>query len=155
MSARESGKKIVLVGLAVQLVFFACYMATTIYVWIKPEYTVYQGPRDKSLKSAKRKVMASVVITTVILYLRSIYRIAEFADGYGGKIYSAEWAFYVFDTILIFLAFVVYIVLFFGPNFPRNAVDSPDDTNTLYSAPGAIENGQAQLSSVHLVEKRN
>ncbi|KAJ1879467.1 hypothetical protein H4R99_004033 [Coemansia sp. RSA 1722] len=119
MKGRDAGKKIVLVGLTVQLFFFACYLLTTVYVWRKPEYVVSQGPRDKSPAAAKRKVMIAIVVTTIIIYLRSIYRIAEFADGYGGKIYSAEWAFYVFDTILIFIAFLVYIVLFIGPNFTK------------------------------------
>ncbi|KAJ1645952.1 hypothetical protein J3B02_000844 [Coemansia erecta] len=119
MKGRNAGKRIVLVGLTVQLFFFACYLFTTFYVWRKPEYAVSQGPRDKSPAAAKRKVMLAIVLTTLIIYLRSIYRIAEFADGYGGKIYSAEWAFYVFDTILIFIAFLVYIVLFIGPNFSK------------------------------------
>ncbi|KAJ2877507.1 hypothetical protein IWW38_006557 [Coemansia aciculifera] len=53
----------------------------------------------------------------MFLYSRSIYRIAEFADGYGGSIYSAEWAFYVFDTILIFIAFIIYVAMPLGPHF--------------------------------------
>ncbi|KAJ2394740.1 hypothetical protein GGI23_004573, partial [Coemansia sp. RSA 2559] len=77
------------------------------------------APRDRSQAAAKRKIMVNITLTTILLYIRSIYRIAEFADGYGGKIYSAEWAFYVFDTVIVFVAFLVYIVLYVGPNFPR------------------------------------
>ncbi|KAJ1879468.1 hypothetical protein H4R99_004032 [Coemansia sp. RSA 1722] len=148
---REPGKKIVLVGLIVQLFFFACYLLTTVYVWRKPEYIVNQGPRDKSPAAAKRKVMIAIVLTTIIIYLRSIYRIAEFADGYGGKIYSAEWAFYVFDTLLIFIAFLVYIVLFIGPNFSKVRASQhtvygypqkmeSDDTTVHYSSSGLVHN---------------
>ncbi|KAJ1663276.1 hypothetical protein IW140_005373 [Coemansia sp. RSA 1813] len=118
---RDTGKTVVLIGLVVQLFFFACFLVTAIYVWRKPEYLVQQGPRDRSQTAAKRKVMINITLTTVLLYIRSIYRIAEFADGYGGKIYSAEWAFYVFDTIVVFLAFLVYIILYIGPNFPRRS----------------------------------
>ncbi|KAJ2338324.1 hypothetical protein IWW50_006528 [Coemansia erecta] len=118
-NTKNVGRALVMIGLIVQLFFFACYLATTIYVWRRPVYTVDLGVNDTSHAQAKNRVMRCVTITTVILYLRSIYRIAEFADGYGGKIYSCEWAFYVFDTILIFLAFVVYIVLFVGKNFTR------------------------------------
>ncbi|KAJ2854601.1 hypothetical protein GGI22_004440, partial [Coemansia erecta] len=77
------------------------------------------APRDRSQAAAKRKIMVNITLTTILLYIRSIYRIAEFADGYGGKIYSAEWAFYVFDTVIVFVAFLVYMVLYVGPNFPR------------------------------------
>ncbi|KAJ1734407.1 hypothetical protein H4217_003473 [Coemansia sp. RSA 1939] len=117
---RDAGNSIVLVGLSVQLFFFACFTVTAVYVWRSPDYVVYQGPRDRSPAAAKRKVMICILVTTVLLYLRSIYRIAEFADGYGGKIYSSEWAFYVFDTIIVFLAFLVYIFMYVGPNFPQN-----------------------------------
>ncbi|KAJ2809555.1 hypothetical protein H4S07_003203 [Coemansia furcata] len=111
---RDAGKKIVLLGLIVQLFFFACFLATTFYVGSKQAYVVGTGTR-----SAKRKVLFTIVATTVLLYLRSIYRIVEFADGYGGKIYSAEWAFYAFDTIVILLAFIVYIAVPLGPHFVR------------------------------------
>ncbi|KAJ1828776.1 hypothetical protein LPJ56_000897 [Coemansia sp. RSA 2599] len=143
---REPGKKIVLIGLAVQLFFFACYLATTFYVWRKPEYVVNQGPSDKSPAAAKRKVMVAVALTTIMLYLRSIYRIAEFADGYKGKIYSAEWAFYVFDTLFIFIAFLVYIVLFIGPNF-SNARASQ---GTVYGYPQKIESDEATATQQSL-----
>ncbi|KAJ2379368.1 hypothetical protein IW150_000222 [Coemansia sp. RSA 2607] len=150
---RDAGKKIVLVGLIVQLFFFACYMATTIYVWKRPIYQVHTGPRDKSPRAAKNKVMIVVILTTVLLYLRSIYRIAEFADGYGGKIYSSEWAFYVFDTILIFLAFVVYIVAFIGRNFPRNAPPLDNGDESYASSETANPQRIHNASSAQLVEK--
>ncbi|KAI9503873.1 hypothetical protein GGI25_005652 [Coemansia spiralis] len=117
MSSRDAGKTIVLIGLTVQLFFFACFLVTAVFVWRRP-YEVYAG-NSSTPQAAKNRVLGVVSATTVILYMRSIYRIAEFADGYGGKIYRAEWAFYVFDTILVFLAFVVYIVVFIGHNFPR------------------------------------
>ncbi|KAJ1726591.1 hypothetical protein LPJ61_005081 [Coemansia biformis] len=121
MKTRDTGKYIVMVGLSVQLLFFACYLVTAIHIWRSPKYTVYVSASDRSVKVAKCKVFGVLTATTILLYLRSIYRIVEFADGYGGKIYSSEWAFYAFDTIIIFLAFLVYIAVFIGRNFPRSA----------------------------------
>ncbi|KAJ2866031.1 hypothetical protein GGH94_001806 [Coemansia aciculifera] len=131
---REAGKIIVLVGLIVQLIFLACFLATTFYVWTSQAYAVAMGPRDSSSVSAKRKVLFTIVATTVLLYLRSIYRIVEFADGYGGAIYSAEWAFYVFDTLIIFLAFVVYIVMPLGPHFVRGKATTSNEEEEYDSA---------------------
>ncbi|KAI8319176.1 hypothetical protein GQ54DRAFT_320437 [Martensiomyces pterosporus] len=118
-SLQDQAKIVALIGLTIQLVFFAAFFAIAIYVWLRPEYTVAPGPKDRDEKSTKRKVMSIVVVTTIVLYLRSVYRIVEFADGYGGKIYSAEWAFYVFDTILILITFLTYMVCFIGHNFQR------------------------------------
>ncbi|KAJ2112456.1 hypothetical protein GGF48_005333, partial [Coemansia sp. RSA 921] len=133
------------------LFFFACYLATAFYVWWRPEYTVHVSPSDVSHASAKRRVMLAVTLTTGILYLRSIYRIAEFADGYGGKIYSSEWAFYVFDTILIFIAFIVYIVFFIGRNFPRssNVARAPSVGHELQQRP--VDSSQLLVSKDHPV----
>ncbi|KAJ2716980.1 hypothetical protein H4R19_000289 [Coemansia spiralis] len=118
-STRDAGKYIVLAGLGVQLLFFSCFLATAFYVWRSSKYTVHVAPRDGTARVAKNRVFGVLTATTVLLYLRSIYRIVEFADGWGGKIFASEWAFYVFDTIIIFLAFVVYIVVPIGRNFPR------------------------------------
>ncbi|KAJ2001548.1 hypothetical protein GGI04_003691 [Coemansia thaxteri] len=139
---RDTGKKIVLVGLIVQLFFFACFLATTFYVWTHRAYSVSMGPRDSSPRSAKRKVMFTIVATTALLYLRSIYRVAEFADGYGGKIYSSEWAFYAFDTVIIFAAFVVYILVPLGPHFSRRGSQGAavlDDSATVASSRSLVE----------------
>ncbi|KAI8319177.1 RTA1 like protein [Martensiomyces pterosporus] len=118
---QSAGKAIVLLGLTVQLFFFACFLTIAAYVWRQPVYAITPGPKDRSPESAKNTVMRTIVATTVIIYLRNIYRVAEFADGYGGKIYRAEWAFYVFDTLLILIAFVFYVVFFIGNNFRRKS----------------------------------
>ncbi|KAJ2607071.1 hypothetical protein H4S08_004942 [Coemansia sp. RSA 1365] len=94
---------------------------------------------------AKNKVLGAIFTTTVLIFLRSIYRIAEFADGYGGKIYSSEWAFYVFDAIMIFLAFVVYVAVFIAQNFTRQPHGTSFATET--------GNAPAAGSSMHLVDK--
>ncbi|KAI7833600.1 RTA1 like protein-domain-containing protein [Kickxella alabastrina] len=145
VTTRAKAKTVALIGLCVQLLFLGCYMATTVYVWRKPEYVVHAGPRDKSPQAAKRKIMVNIISTTTLLYVRSIYRIAEFADN---TIYSTEWAFYVFDTLVIFFAFVVYIVLFIGPNFPRKSAGLEKQLSYI-----PVEEGNAQSLSTRLTDK--
>ncbi|KAJ1801325.1 hypothetical protein LPJ59_000384 [Coemansia sp. RSA 2399] len=155
-STRNTGKSIVLVGLIVQLFFFACFLVTSVYVWRKPEYLVYQAPRDRSQAAAKRKIMINITATTILLYIRSIYRVAEFADGYGGKIYSAEWAFYVFDTIIVFVAFMVYIIFYIGPNFPqRKAASTTAAATTTTTTMGEPQEEEKSESSAQLVNHNN
>ncbi|KAJ1948808.1 hypothetical protein EC988_005023, partial [Linderina pennispora] len=130
-STRNAGKYIALFGLAVQLIFFACFLAITIYVQRSAAYVVSAGPKDMTDKGAKIKLMRVIIATTILLYVRSIYRVAEFADGYGGKIYSAEWAFYVFDCLAMLFSFVIYILWFVGHHFPSKAVE---EAIAMYSA---------------------
>ncbi|KAJ2818700.1 hypothetical protein GGI24_005019, partial [Coemansia furcata] len=105
-----SGKWICVVGLAIQLGFLAAFVVVAIMIDRDPHYIVLCGPNDASEVRAKRRVMSTIHATTALLYVRSIYRLIEMIDGYGGKIYSAEWAFYVFDFAAILLMFIVYIV---------------------------------------------
>ncbi|KAJ2328021.1 hypothetical protein GGI00_004309 [Coemansia sp. RSA 2681] len=118
---QETGKWICTVGLAIQLVFLSCFVAVATIVGRNPQYVVICGPRHLREAEAKRRLIWTVHATTALLYVRSIYRLAEMIDGYGGKIYSAEWAFYVFDFAAILLMFILYIVFFVGHNFPRKA----------------------------------
>ncbi|KAJ2900252.1 hypothetical protein GGI21_004052 [Coemansia aciculifera] len=119
---QETGKWICVVGLAIQLVFLGAFVVVAVIVGRNPEYIVICGPREISEAAAKRRVIWTVHITTALLYVRSIYRLAEMIDGYGGKLFSAEWAFYVFDFAAILGMFILYIVFFMGNNFPRKSV---------------------------------
>ncbi|KAJ2004677.1 hypothetical protein GGI04_002116 [Coemansia thaxteri] len=121
-SLQKTGKWICIVGLAIQLVFLAVFVFVAIVVHRDPQYIVACGPRQVSEAVAKRRVMWTIHVTTALLYVRSVYRLIEFADGYGGSIYKAEWAFYVFDFGAILLMFVMYIVFFLGHNFPRKTI---------------------------------
>ncbi|KAJ2156187.1 hypothetical protein GGF46_005356 [Coemansia sp. RSA 552] len=114
---RELAKHTVLLGLYVQLFFFAVFLAIGIYVFMDKRFVVGYGPRDKSPRMAKRRLFWVILGTTALLYLRSIYRVAEFAGGYGSKIYGTEWLFYVFDTLLVLLSFAIYMQSFIGYHF--------------------------------------
>ncbi|KAI8086796.1 RTA1 like protein-domain-containing protein [Halteromyces radiatus] len=109
------GMIIALFGLAIQLVFFGCFTMIAIYVHRQPRFD-YQLVNKNH---AKKKVMLCLFITIALLYIRSIYRVAEFAMGYDGPIATAEWAFYTFDTTVITMCFITYFILFIGDYFPN------------------------------------
>ncbi|KAJ1958152.1 hypothetical protein GGI12_004811 [Dipsacomyces acuminosporus] len=125
----DTGKKIALGGLAIQLAFLSVFLYTVIVVLRDPLYTVSKGPKDVTKDGAKKKLLYNVIATTLLIFIRSIYRLVEFADGYGGKIYSAEWAFYVFDTIIILAAFVLNIFYFAGHHFSEANTGSMVELN--------------------------
>ncbi|KAJ2825823.1 hypothetical protein IWW50_002675 [Coemansia erecta] len=114
---RELAKHTVLAGLYVQLFFFAVFLAITMYALIDQRFIVARGPRDASTRQAKRRLFWVIIATTVLLYIRAIYRVAEFVGGYGSRIYGTEWLFYVFDTVLVLASFAVYMQSFIGYHF--------------------------------------
>ncbi|ORZ08139.1 RTA1 like protein-domain-containing protein [Absidia repens] len=111
---RDVGDIITLVGLSIQLVFFACFAIIAIYVYRSPRYD-YQLD---GVAQPKQKVMVCLFATITLLYIRAIYRVAEYATGYDGIIATAEWAFYVFDAAIITSCFLLYYIRFIGNYLP-------------------------------------
>ncbi|KAJ1837127.1 hypothetical protein LPJ57_011526 [Coemansia sp. RSA 486] len=122
----KNGRWICIGGLAIQMVFLTSFIILVTIVMRDPRYVLLEGDKDGINKGSKKHVLWTVHATTALIYIRSVYRLIEFIDGYGGKIYSAEWAFYVFDTIMILLAFGVYIFVFLGTYFPKHSVNRID-----------------------------
>ena len=109
------GRYITLVGLAVQLVFLASFGLIVIHVGRNPAYQYHvEGQVDP-----KKKMVRCLLVTLVLLYVRSIYRFAEYAAGYDGPIATSEWAFYVFDGLAIAIMFVLYSFWFIGDYLPN------------------------------------
>ncbi|KAJ1941871.1 hypothetical protein FBU59_003375 [Linderina macrospora] len=114
---REVAKKTILCGLAVQLLFFGAFFLIAMYVRNCAYYVVAKGPHDVDGIQAKARLMRTILSTTLLLYGRSVYRVIEFAGGYGSKVYGTEWMFYAFDTVIIMICFAVYIQSYLGHHF--------------------------------------
>lgn len=121
ISTRNIGSTITLVGLSIQLFFFASFTCIAIYVHRSPRFD-YQllSSSSATVTTPKRKVMICLFSTIVLLYIRSIYRVAEYAMGYDGPIATAEWAFYVFDSAIILACFIIYYLWFIGDYLPNS-----------------------------------
>ncbi|KAL9545481.1 hypothetical protein MBANPS3_007123 [Mucor bainieri] len=138
----QVGIAVTLVGLALQLFFFACFAGITLYVQRNPNYQYYVEGQP----NAKNRLILCLYVTIGLIYIRSIYRVAEYATGYGGPIAKLEWAFYVFDTIVIFLSFIVYCVFFIGNYLPKHNAASQLPTDNSSSS-SQTEKGDVETAS--------
>ena len=102
----QSGERIILVGLAIQLAAFALFVCLTLYIF------------QKSRQSAGPRVPIQVFLcmwgTLAFIAIRNIYRIVEIAIGWAGYLNTHEVYFYTLDALPIFLAFLVFIALPYG-----------------------------------------
>lgn len=106
----ELGQAIVLFGLGIQLFFLACFTVIAIIIYRRPtfDYQLIDIRSMMAVPNPKKKIMTCLFITTALLYVRSIYRFAEYATGYDGPIARREWAFLVFDFEFMAACFIVY-----------------------------------------------
>ncbi|KAG1879735.1 hypothetical protein F4604DRAFT_532849 [Suillus subluteus] len=56
-----------------------------------------------------RTLVAAAAISCIGILIRSCYRVAEVAQGFHGALTSSETAFYVGDTLPLFVAIVIYV----------------------------------------------
>lgn len=119
-SASRSGENIILIGLAIQLFFFASFTFVALHVW--------RLMRKSATHSISSQAFACLFITIGLITLRNTYRVIEIDDGWDGKYNVNEKYFYCLDALPIFLAFTTYSLLHLGKyvSVPLLPVHSPD-----------------------------
>ena len=138
----KTGNTIVIAGLGTQLVAFAFFilMAVVFHRRLNNE------PTSTSLRTHVkcRRYMWALYSVSMLVVVRSIFRLAEFVEGPESKVYQTEAYLYVFDAGLMFGVVVIMTVLHPGFLFRvvRKAEMMPlgeDDDNGGYLLRG---NGQ-------------
>ncbi|KAI8224351.1 Tyrosinase-like protein orsC [Colletotrichum sp. SAR 10_86] len=81
-SGVDRGQDMILVGLGVQILFFACFMAS-ISVF---HYRIVRQPTTLSLAGGRpwKEYILVLYFTSFLILVRSIFRVAEFAEGQSG-----------------------------------------------------------------------
>lgn len=112
------GKYILLVGLAFGLASFSTFIS--LVLWFN--LSVYKISRRSNNETVRaiglsddwRQLMVPILIGSMCILVRTIYRLIEFAGGYSGHIYTTEWYLYVFDTTFMVICASIWIPLFPG-----------------------------------------
>ena len=115
---QTTAQALLIVGLILQLFFFTCFTAITIYLNLNKKYGLH-GVKQY------QPVFICLYVTIVLMYIRSIFRLIEFIDGWRGPIASNEVYFYVFDFLMIFLCFVIFTALHFGVHLRKAELALP------------------------------
>lgn len=103
----NSGKVLLIVGLAALVLLIMSYLVTAIYVNRSPLYEVRQSPN-------LQRVFWALYTCTTLLLVRNIFRLIEFSQGFHGWLARHEVFFYVFDALLMFLLLMVNTFFHFG-----------------------------------------
>ena len=142
-SGASFGSKLLLFGLLVPLLFFGLFTGLTTYVYLSPLYNrvtpisglsgqvdVITEPIPSRSDHVERvtydpscmsRVFFALFCTLGLLFIRNIYRVANSAAGSQGYMNTHEAFFYVFDTVMILLTFVVYTRWHFGLYLPLSS----------------------------------
>ncbi|OOF99854.1 hypothetical protein ASPCADRAFT_503804 [Aspergillus carbonarius ITEM 5010] len=112
-SMRTLAKIIVIVGLVIQVIMFGFFIVASIVFYLRMRQRPTRKALDKSQTLWKHHIHTLFAVSLLIM-IRSIYRVIEYAMGNNGYLLSNEWPLYVFDTVLMWLVMVIWAVRYPG-----------------------------------------
>jgi hypothetical protein len=107
------GEDVTVAGLAVQLAFFSVFMVTCgiFHHRIRQRPTQQVATISARLREQKRRgwetILVGLYVASLLILVRSIFRVIEYVQGNDGYLISHEVFMYVFDSALMFLTMVV------------------------------------------------
>lgn len=111
----SQGIKIVKIGLSIQLVAFGLFLVMVVVLHTRlrgSPSSVSERPRV-----SWEKHFYALYVVSVLIVVRSLFRLIEFAQGPDGHILKTEWMMYVFDASLLLASTVCYAVIHPGRLF--------------------------------------
>ncbi|KAG2141757.1 RTA1-like protein [Suillus bovinus] len=123
------GLHVFLAGLVLQLasfIFFCAIYARFIYK-VHAEPAIWMRDSKQHWNSDWRTLAAAMVVSCIGILIRSCYRVAEIAQGFHGSLASSETAFYLGDTLPIFVAILIYVPFWPGMFITARLAPSVDD----------------------------
>ncbi|KXH42482.1 hypothetical protein CNYM01_08527 [Colletotrichum nymphaeae SA-01] len=108
LSDVDLGENIIIAGLAVQILFFGGFIIVTCLF----HYRINQNPTDPCNSASLRwKPFLWILYgASLLIMIRSVFRVAEYVTGSNGALMASEVYIYVFDAALMFLVAAVFNV---------------------------------------------
>jgi len=95
---------IILLGLGIQLIFFFFFIFLT--------FVFHSRTRDWDVKANEgdwKRLLHVLEASSVLIFIRSIYRIIQFAQGFDGYLISHEVFLYLFDSLLMLILLFSFV----------------------------------------------
>lgn len=102
----ETGEKIVKIGLVVQIIFFALFIIVSILFHVR----LARGGARYAHVVHWRKHQVALYASSVLVFVRSIFRFIEYQAGSDGPLLQHEYWTYIFDAFLVLVAMLVFNV---------------------------------------------
>lgn len=106
------GENVILGGLGIQVVFFGFFIVVTAVFHRR----IRNDPTPKSVRTMApwTRLLYALYATSMLIMVRSIYRVAEYAEGQGGELQSKEFWLYIFDALPMVV--VAYVFIWMHPS---------------------------------------
>lgn len=105
ISALKTGEHIIIGGLVVQLLFFGCFMVTSAIFHVRMRKC--PTPKSYALPISWERQLYALYGASLLILVRSLFRLIEYAQGNSGFLISHEVFLYIFDSVLMLATMVL------------------------------------------------
>lgn len=107
-SSIDLGENIITGGLIFQVIFFGFFMVVTCVFHRR----IIRAPTPTSASIAVpwQRFLYVLYAASILIMVRSVFRVAEFAGGFSGPLQSSETYIYIFDATLMFITSGLFII---------------------------------------------
>ncbi|KAL4936804.1 hypothetical protein BDV06DRAFT_227564 [Aspergillus oleicola] len=106
LSGMKNGERIIVGGLFVQIFFFGFFIVTA--GAFDRKLRKYPFPRCHDPTIPWRKHLNILYLTSLLILIRSVFRLVEYLQGNDGYLLHHEIYLYILDAVLIFAAMVIF-----------------------------------------------
>ena len=137
----KRGENIILGGLGIQVLFFGafCIVTTVFHLRIRRNPT----GRSDGINTPWQPLIFVLYGASLLILVRSVFRIAEYADGSHGALQTLEYWLYIFDAVLMLAVSVMfnwlhpsYVICREGKGSKGRSAISLEDGVTTYQVRG-------------------
>lgn len=116
------GQDIEMVGLLIQVIMFAFFVVTALVFQIRTQRDS-RFESGSQLFSSKRHLYLLYAVSLLIM-IRSIFRVVEYGLGTDGYPLTHEWTLYIFDSLLMWSVMVSWLIWYPGElSRPESSVE--------------------------------
>lgn len=108
---RNLGQNMVIGGLFIQLIVFGFFIVCTAVFHMRMKKYVAHKPTSQGFVPW-RKMVNMLYACSVLIVIRSVFRVIEYIMGSDAYLLSHEWTMYVFDAVLMWGTMVIFFVWF-------------------------------------------
>ncbi|KAF2179555.1 RTA1 protein [Zopfia rhizophila CBS 207.26] len=103
---QDLGQKVIVCGLFVQLIAFGFFVVVALVFHLR----LLHVPTVQSSTSRMpwQKHLLTLYVTSLLILVRSIFRVVEYLQGWDGYLLKRELYLYVFDALLMFIVMIIF-----------------------------------------------
>lgn len=122
------GENIIVGGLGIQILFFGFFIIVAGIFHYR--ISMYPTTRSLSVKVAWKRYLWILYTVSILIMIRSVFRIVEYGMGGDGILLQNETYLYIFDGALMFLCTVVFNIYHPSAIISRNVLRQTDSQDT-------------------------